>query len=262
MTVVGTDEIERRRHKAEMLAKTRERRLGATGALEIRSAGVGSPTLTLTGLACRTNVWYEVGDPARGGYFEMVVGGAFRRTLSESPDTVLNIQHGGAGTGLPLARTTAGTLRLEESQRGLEVSADLDALDPEPVALQRKLDRGDLDGQMSFAFLDLTPVGKGWNEDFTRRRITCLTLARGDVSIVVYGANEATEAEIRAQRQAAASSSHGRHATLPDYTTRAAEEHEEYLLLTRAGRRPVAPTLVDPLAQARADLACWKRGER
>lgn len=52
---------------------------------------------------------------------ESIAPGAFRKTLSETPDVRLLINH----EGLPLARTKNGTLKLEEDERGLRFNADL-----------------------------------------------------------------------------------------------------------------------------------------
>ena len=96
--------------------------------------------LTLKGYAALTNVWYEVGF-----FQEILVPGAFKRTLAEGPDVVLLLGHGRSGAGLPLARTTAGTLSLVEDELGLCFTANLDPDDPDSQTLVRKLQRGDLD---------------------------------------------------------------------------------------------------------------------
>lgn len=54
---------------------------------------------------------------------EVIEPGAFRKTLSESPDIVLHYQHD--ERSLPLGRTKAGTLRLTEEQGMVRSQADL-----------------------------------------------------------------------------------------------------------------------------------------
>ena len=117
---------------------------------------------------------------------------------------ILVLNHGEAGSGLPLARTRSGTLRLSEDPRmGLKVDADLDEEDPDVQMLRRKFDRGDLDGQMSFAFR-VPPGGDSWSEDFKRRTITQCEISGGDVSIVSFGASPTTSAELVARYAAEA----------------------------------------------------------
>ncbi len=159
-----------------------ERRTLAGLPIELRSAPDGSRTLT--GYASVTGKPYEVGF-----YTEVIQRGAFKRTLGEDPDVQLLINH----AGLPLARTKSGTLRLSEDDHGLRIEADLDPDDPDVESLARKMSRGDVD-EMSFAF---RVTDQDWNDDFTRRLIKAVTIHRGDVSIVNYGANPATSASLR-----------------------------------------------------------------
>lgn len=74
---------------------------------------------------------------------EVIRPGAFRKSLSESPDIVLHYQHD--ERTLPLGRTKAGTLRL--SEQGSEVRAEADLPDNEwgrPV--RDAVARGDIGG--------------------------------------------------------------------------------------------------------------------
>lgn len=161
-----------------------ERRSFAASDMELREQSDG--TLLLTGYASVTDTPYDVGF-----YTETIKRGAFRRTLGENPDVQLLINH----EGMPLARTTSGTLRLVEDDRGLKVEADLDPEDPDVISLSRKMKRGDID-QMSFAF---QATSQEWNEDYTARAITAASIHRGDVSVVNQGANPATAAALRSQ---------------------------------------------------------------
>ncbi len=167
------------------LEGTFERRAFAAG-LELREAG---ETVHFSGYASTFSVPYAVGD-----FTEEIAPGAFKRTLSEtSLDTVLNLDHGRGGSGLPLARTKSGTLSLVEDTRGLKVDADLDRTDPDVQAVRPKLARGDL-SEMSFAFLC---TADSWNEDRSHRTVRGVSLHRGDVSIVTTGANGDTTATMR-----------------------------------------------------------------
>jgi hypothetical protein len=149
--------------------------------------------LKFAGYASVTDTPYDM-----GWYREVVKRGAFSKTLQGKPDVVLNVSHGGAASGLPIARTTAGTLRLVEDETGLRVDADLDDDDPDVALVSRKMKRGDLDGQMSFAFR--VPAGRdSWSKDFAEREIHEADLRGGDVSIVVNGANGSTFSAMRAQ---------------------------------------------------------------
>ncbi len=157
----------------------------AVADMELREADDGS--LRFSGYACVTGVAYDM-----GWYQETIERGAFKRTLEQSPDVQLLINH----TGMPLARTSSGTLRLEErttpdenGKTGLWVEADLDPEDPDVRSLRGKMARKDID-QMSFAFAP-TSSG-GWNDDYTERKIAAVTIHRGDVSVVNQGANPAT----------------------------------------------------------------------
>jgi HK97 family phage prohead protease len=115
--------------------------------------------------------------------------------LAEKPDVVLLVQHGRAGTGMPLARTSGGTLSLTEDERGLFLEARLDPEDPDSELLVRKLARGDLNGEASFGFC---AANQKWSEDYTRRTILTATLHKGDVSVVDFGANEHTSVSLDA----------------------------------------------------------------
>jgi HK97 family phage prohead protease len=180
---LGGNDRQYRQRKAEGLGGI-ERRTFEMARLEVRQAAGGASDMTLEGWAATTGQWYEVFP-----FEEMIAGGAFKRTLGEDPDVSLLISH----SGLPLARTRARTLDLSEDSRGLHVVARLDPHDETSVAVARKLSRGDLDGQMSFGF---TATGQSWNEDYTRRTIQAVSLHRGDVSIVVQGANPFTTSTI------------------------------------------------------------------
>jgi HK97 family phage prohead protease len=174
--------------KRAQLHNVREVRQYGMSNLEVRD-DEASDSITFAGYASVFNHDYEVHD-AFGVFTERLAPGAFTRTLSESPDVMLLVNH----EGLPLARTKSGTLRLSEDSIGLRVEAELDPYDPDVRALLPKMRRGDLD-EMSFAF---RVNGQEWSDDYAERTITEVNLARGDVSIVSFGANPATIAALRA----------------------------------------------------------------
>lgn len=178
-------------NRADQLSGVTERRSIALDDFELRAEG---DTLHFKGYASLFDTPYEMyGGPDKGGWMERVNKKAFTRTLAAKPDVVLNMNHGQAGTGLPMARTTSGTLTLRTDAKGLLPEADLDLRDPDVQALRVKVERKDL-GQMSFAFRTL---GQTWNEDETERELTELSLDHGDVSIVTNGANPKTSFQLR-----------------------------------------------------------------
>lgn len=173
--------------KRSELVDVRETRSVDAGEFEIRENG---DNLTLTGYASVFNKGYDIyGGPDKGGWTEYVSEEAFDVTLRSKPDLHLLINH----EGMPLARTKSGTLRLSTDLTGLQVDADLDRADPDVQRLETKMKRGDMD-EMSFAFRVL---GQKWEEDDTKRTLTEVSLHKGDVSVVNFGANPATSASLR-----------------------------------------------------------------
>lgn len=177
-------DVECRRQRAEMLDGVREERRFDASSVELREASDG--VLRFSGYASVTERAYEVGD-----FEETIARGAFKRTLSEQPHVILTINHGEGGQ-LPLASTKSGTLTLSEDARGLRVDADLNPLDPDVQRLRPKLERGDV-SEMSFAF---RVTDDKWNEDYTRRLVRSVGLHKGDVSVVTFGANDASTGSI------------------------------------------------------------------
>jgi HK97 family phage prohead protease len=169
------------------MTKKIERRTFTIKNVEARQAEDG--TMRLSGYAAVFN-----NDSVPLPFIERIAPGAFRKTLTETPDVRLLINH----EGLPLARTKNGTLRLNEDETGLYMDADL----PDTQAardLYTLVERGDVD-QMSFAF---RVIRQRWNEGRTERTLTELSLADGDVSVVTYPAYPTTTVEAREQIAAA-----------------------------------------------------------
>lgn len=158
-----------------------ERRTFTVQDVEARQAEDG--TMRLRGYAA---VFNDASVPLP--FKETIAPGAFRKTLSETPDVRLLINH----EGLPLARTKNGTLTLSEDDRGLFMDAEI-ADTSEGRDLYKLVERGDVD-QMSFAF---RVIRQKWNEDRSLRTLTEVSLADGDVSVVTYPAYPTTTVEAR-----------------------------------------------------------------
>jgi HK97 family phage prohead protease len=153
-----------------------------TAPLQLRREDDGE-SLLLTSYASLFDTPYTVGSGTYR-YQERVLPGAFKRTLNNDPDVVFRAEHGGP----PLARTSSGTLRLIEDERGLRYEADLNPSDPDVRSLIPKIERGDLT-ESSFAFRCMEDT---WNDDYSERDLRACDLHRGDVSIVTFGASPAT----------------------------------------------------------------------
>lgn len=193
---------------------TIERRMAVTD-LKFRDGG---DEMTLTGYASTFNQPYDM-----GWYTETVDPKAFQRTLGRNPDVRLLINH----DGLPLARTTSGTLTLDTDSRGLMVTAVLDPNDPDVQRLAPKMARGDMN-QMSFGFFTKDDA---WSDSMSQRTLRELDLNNGDVSVVTYPANPNTSVSLRAggghQIEALASA-------LAALETRSASPEDVVSVLTRA----------------------------
>lgn len=216
-------DLDIRKAKADLL-KGREVRRMPTSAMECRSA---DGMLTFRGVASSVESPYEMGF-----YTETIKRGAFDKTLAGGPDVQLLINH----EGLPIARTTNGSLRLFSTDTGLEFEGRASEDDPDAARVASKLSSGLMD-QCSFAF---RVVNQDWSDDYDKRDISEVSLDRGDVSIVNYGANPNTPVTVRSLL-----------ASLDDLSEPELEE-----LRTRLGVTPIAPEPVAApdltLFQARA----------
>ena len=175
-----------------------ERRTFTVRDVEARQADDG--TMRLSGYAA---VFNDSSVPLP--FKESIAPGAFRKTLSETPDVRLLVNH----EGLPLARTKNGTLTLTEDERGLYFNAEL-ADTQEARDIHTLIARGDVD-QMSFAF---RVIRQKWSEDRSRRVLTEVSLSDGDVSVVTYPAYPTTSVEAREElRKAIGAVKEGREIT-------------------------------------------------
>lgn len=119
---------------------------------------------------------------------EYVRRGAFTKTLKDGADVRLLVDH----SGIPLARTKSGTLRLWEDEIGLAMETELDEANPLAATVISAMRRGDMT-QMSFAF---RTIKDSWDEGGMVRELREVQLY--DVSIVTYPAYEATMVQLRA----------------------------------------------------------------
>jgi HK97 family phage prohead protease len=154
--------------------------------LEVR-AQTGGKTL-VAGYASVTEEPYEMYDMF-GPYTEVVRSGSFAKTLGESPQVQLLLNH----EGLAMAYTKSGTLRLAEDETGLHMEAEVNPARGDVRDMLAALEDGDVD-EMSFAF---RVVRQNWSPDYEQRDITEISLSRGDVSVVNFGANPATSVALR-----------------------------------------------------------------
>jgi HK97 family phage prohead protease len=192
------DKLDNETNKARSKMKKTERRTFTVRNIETREAEDG--TMRMAGYAA---VFNEASLPLP--FIERIAPGAFSKTLKETPDVRLLINH----EGLPMARTKNGTMRLYEDDKGLFFEAEL-ANTQEARDLYTLVARGDVD-QMSFAF---RVIRQKYNEDRSERLLTEVSLADGDVSIVTYPAYPTTSVEAReALKKAMAQIKEGREVT-------------------------------------------------
>ena len=161
-----------------------EQRRITVNEFEIRDGAAGDG-MTFVGLAAAFN------SPSQPlPFIERIAPGAFTRSLRSRNEIKLFVNH---DTSRVLASKRAGTLRLSESQRGLEVEADLpDTTDGRDMAVLLK--RGDIDS-MSFGF-SVPKGGDSWSDDGATRELREVRLH--EVSIVTgWPAYEATAAAVR-----------------------------------------------------------------
>lgn len=187
---------ERRRAVVSALKGTLERRQVSTLPFEVREM-TSTGKLRFNGYAALFDDRIEIGDVERNGFYEILRPGAFKRCLKgQGFDCILNVGHGDSASGLPIARVSAGTLRLREDATGLLCEADLDPEDPDVQLVSVKMRNGSLDGQMSYAFR----CGQDKFDEETRtRELLEVSIAKGDVSIVTYGANSNTSSSLRSR---------------------------------------------------------------
>jgi HK97 family phage prohead protease len=159
---------------------------------EVRSAG--NNIAKITGYASVFDRGYDVygGPSSPDGWTEIVSRSAFKKTLEQTPHVHLLINHAQDG-GLPLASTKSNTLRLSTDSTGLLTEAEVDRRNSRANDLILTLERGDAD-EMSFAF---RVKANTWSDGDTVRSLDEVSLHKGDVSVVGFGANPHTSVSAR-----------------------------------------------------------------
>lgn len=166
--------------------------------IEYRSFGVTALMAAdegkTTGLAAPFNSPTMIGEKP-WGFREQIAPGAFAKTLKEG-DVVYLLNH---DTAKPLARTSAGTLTLRETDRGLEMEAvtpDTSYADD----LRKNIKAGNVRG-MSFGF---EVVKDDWTDDegnpsdkYTGTQRTLREVRLIEVSAVTFPAYETTNISAR-----------------------------------------------------------------
>jgi HK97 family phage prohead protease len=205
---------EERRSAREEMRGVRETRQAPITQFEIREVpnGTGGSELHFEGYASVTCEDYE--DRANayemedwvGPWLEAMVRGCFTKTIREACDTCFVVNH----TGVSMARTKPDTLKLAEDSTGLHVDARLNPVRSDVQILRAAVDDGAID-EMSFAF---QVMRQRWsyleeNGEIDRRWITEVSLNKGDVSPVNYGANPHTGGTVSMRSAAAVLSGRG-----------------------------------------------------
>jgi HK97 family phage prohead protease len=161
---------------------------GASGVeMRAKANGTGGTKFQFNGYAAVYNYLFPMWDFWGDEFDEEVAPWAGQRTLANGCDVPFLVGHNDAG--IPMARTKSGTMQLGEDSHGLHVNApDLDGSVEQVRQLASAVERGDMD-EMSMAFMVMR---QDWSPDYTKRTILEYDLHKGDVSVVVFGANDGT----------------------------------------------------------------------
>lgn len=186
--------------------------------LEVRAKAGATAVSTIEGYASATEQPYEMYDWL-GPYTEVVRQGAFGKTLGETPQVQLLLNHG----GLSMAYTKAGSLRLSEDSTGLHMEADVNTGRADVGDMVAAIEDGAVD-EMSFAFRVTRQL---WSPDFDQRDILEVDIHRGDVSVVNFGANPATSVDAMRARDIDAMDEAGARALLERLQARLAPPADE-----------------------------------
>jgi HK97 family phage prohead protease len=162
--------------ESEQMAKIEKRTNEVKFELRAVEGGDG---MTFTGYAA---VFNSPSEPLP--FIERIAPGAFKRSLKARNDIKLLWNH---DTGSVLGSTRAGTLKLEEDNYGLRVTAML----PETTLgkdVRTLVQRGDVNA-MSFGF-SVPANGDSWNTEGTERTLRSVRIH--EVSIVAFPAYQQT----------------------------------------------------------------------
>ncbi len=138
----------------------------------------------LTGFAAL----YGVESRDLGGFTETIAPGAFADVLAGDPDVYLTFNH---SPDKVLARTSSGTLRLRDEERGLAFEADLGE-GPTAQDVREMVRRRDVSGA-SFRFV---VAGEDWQDD--RRTVTKIGQLI-DLSLATTPAYDGPRVELRSK---------------------------------------------------------------
>lgn len=160
---------------------------GAGIEMRAKANGTGGTRFSFDGYAAVFDYPFQMWDFWGDEFVEIVNQGAFTRTLANNCDVPFLIGHN--DMGIPLARTRSGTMALGQDTHGLHVHVpDLDGSREDVRALASAHERGDMD-EMSCAFV---AIQAQWSPDYEQRNMIEMDLHKGDVSAVVFGANDGT----------------------------------------------------------------------
>lgn len=275
MSTLSRAEIKAARQ--QMRGEREVRRMPVTG-FELREVpnGSGGTWLLCSGYASVTcadendaSHRYEMEDWI-GTFEEAILRGAFAKTVAEA-DVAFLTNH----TGVTMARTKPGTLKLAEDSTGLHYEGKLNPARPDVQILRLAIEDGAID-ESSFAF---RVVRQKWsyeeeNGTIDRRFIQEVNLDKGDVSPVNFGASAHTAdypLTVRNRLSGRAGRPSRGETFIPNYgpyarahlalarardpqPTRTADPvHEMVVADIRAGR------LGDPVAEARRQLEAARR---
>ncbi len=166
-----------------------ERRVHASP-VTVRKAD-GQPT-TIVGYAAVFSAEAVIG----GLFRERIAPGAFRNVIGATADVRALFNH---DDNFILGRTTNGTLRLSEDERGLRYEFDPNPDDPAAASVVAKIQRADV-SQSSYGFR-VKDGGDEWTKPATRSELPLRTIREfellRDVSPVTFPAFEETTAEAR-----------------------------------------------------------------
>ena len=179
----------RMQRRASMLRIPERLSLSFGGHTELRARpnGTGGTKYSFDGYFLVFDHPFDMWDFWGDAFSEVVNQGALTRTLANNCDVPFLIGHNDAG--IPMARTKSGTMTLgQDSHGGWVHIPDLDGSREDVRALASAHDRGDMD-EMSCAFMVLQ---QQWSPDYEQRNIIEMDLHKGDVSAVVFGANDGT----------------------------------------------------------------------
>jgi HK97 family phage prohead protease len=161
------------------------------GDMEMRAKPNGTAagsSFEFNGYAAVYDAPFDMWDPWGEPYTESVAQGACKRAL-DNPHLDVPFLIGHNDSGVPLARTKSGTMKLSEDSHGLHVHVpSMDGSREEVRALASAVKRGDMT-EMSLAFICNQ---QQWDESFERRTVAEMDIHRGDVCAVTHGANAAT----------------------------------------------------------------------